>query len=346
MSYRYRPHYDRIEQQLHEILPHQVEFMYSTKSRSYREFMTELSSRFGAPSNALPLHMVAHMFRTMFFHSRFRRDGSHVFRVSEGLAGLLRFTNVGNIPSTWVRLPFDSLYIQLPDSPTLFTVAGKDMKGQDFQYPGIGICCVESVVDGVRVLNMNMAGIHPTDPLDDQTMNIELKLDESLNMEQVFAATKMTGQYLDPGTDAEKVREDLWQGIRLAINILLYINEPTAELSEPIKGTATLKLEQHPKKGEEWKRKMRRIASKEPIIIDVGKSIEPKDGFSPDSGHTYELSVRYVVRGHWRQQPCGPGNTERRLTWIAPYWKGPEWAEVVKRDYLVMDSTIDPQPTR
>lgn len=33
---------------------------------------------------------------------------------------------------------------------------------------------------------------------------------------------------------------------------------------------------------------------------------------------------RWWVRGFWRQQPCGPNNSERRPTFIAPHVKGPE----------------------
>ena len=35
------------------------------------------------------------------------------------------------------------------------------------------------------------------------------------------------------------------------------------------------------------------------------------------------LTVRHYVRGHWRDQPHGPGRALRRLTWVAPYIKGP-----------------------
>ena len=40
-------------------------------------------------------------------------------------------------------------------------------------------------------------------------------------------------------------------------------------------------------------------------------------------GGTVEWSHRWMVRGHWRDQPCGPGRASRRLTWIDPYIKGP-----------------------
>lgn len=37
-----------------------------------------------------------------------------------------------------------------------------------------------------------------------------------------------------------------------------------------------------------------------------------------------ERHTRWIVRGHWRQQACGKGRTERRRVYIAPHYKGPE----------------------
>ncbi len=35
------------------------------------------------------------------------------------------------------------------------------------------------------------------------------------------------------------------------------------------------------------------------------------------------LSSSWLVRGHYRNQPCGPQRRERRRTWVAPHVKGP-----------------------
>lgn len=35
-----------------------------------------------------------------------------------------------------------------------------------------------------------------------------------------------------------------------------------------------------------------------------------------------KLTARHVVRGHWRQQPCGPGRADRKTIWIEPFWRG------------------------
>jgi|GEM_PF-3754414 len=35
-----------------------------------------------------------------------------------------------------------------------------------------------------------------------------------------------------------------------------------------------------------------------------------------------ELTIRHVVRGHWKMQPYGPGRSDRKLIRIEPYWRG------------------------
>jgi len=43
-----------------------------------------------------------------------------------------------------------------------------------------------------------------------------------------------------------------------------------------------------------------------------------------DESTDREFTVRWMVRGHWRNQAHGPGYTLRRPTWINPHVKGPD----------------------
>lgn len=50
----------------------------------------------------------------------------------------------------------------------------------------------------------------------------------------------------------------------------------------------------------------------------------------------YKLSKRFVVRGHFRNQQYGPrSNPKHRVTWIQPFWKGPDVLEASERIYTV-----------
>lgn len=60
------------------------------------------------------------------------------------------------------------------------------------------------------------------------------------------------------------------------------------------------------------------------VTLRRPRTIHPENP-DPTSVHTArEWHHRWVVDGHWRWQACGPNRSERRLTFIAPYLKGPE----------------------
>lgn len=50
-----------------------------------------------------------------------------------------------------------------------------------------------------------------------------------------------------------------------------------------------------------------------------------------------KLAVQYVVRGHWRWQAYGRARADRRLTWIQPYWKGPEAARALLHTHTLKE---------
>jgi hypothetical protein len=55
---------------------------------------------------------------------------------------------------------------------------------------------------------------------------------------------------------------------------------------------------------------------------------DPDDG--DEGGRRYRH--RWVVSGHWRQQPHGPGREQRRKQWIPAHVKGPDGAPVLARE--------------
>ncbi|SIF35524.1 hypothetical protein [Mycobacteroides abscessus] len=66
-------------------------------------------------------------------------------------------------------------------------------------------------------------------------------------------------------------------------------------------------------------------------VIDVRPRITAA---SSGGGRTVEHDHRWVVRGHWRNQPCGPGRTLRRRIWIQSHVAGPADAPL-RRDPTV-----------
>lgn len=102
-------------------------------------------------------------------------------------------------------------------------------------------------------------------------------------------------------------------------NTLLYINDPTRIIAET-QSTGSRKL----------KRSGGGTARSEYIYLRPPKSYRP---LYSSSGRT--LDVRFIVRGHWRNQAVGVGRKDHKLIWIKPHWKGPEMSEVVSKKYVV-----------
>jgi len=68
-----------------------------------------------------------------------------------------------------------------------------------------------------------------------------------------------------------------------------------------------------------------------PIVVDcrvaLREYIEGRRHHAP--------MVQWLVRGHWRNQACGPRLTERRPRWIEPHWKGAEDAPINIRPHVL-----------
>lgn len=58
-------------------------------------------------------------------------------------------------------------------------------------------------------------------------------------------------------------------------------------------------------------------------------------GFGDGSGEGVHYTHQWFVRGHWRQQPYGPGRSQTRAIWIHPHVKGPEGAPLLNPEKLV-----------
>ncbi|MDO9020525.1 MAG: hypothetical protein Q8S73_36710 [Deltaproteobacteria bacterium] len=53
-------------------------------------------------------------------------------------------------------------------------------------------------------------------------------------------------------------------------------------------------------------------------------------------------AVQCLVRGHWKQQPCGKGGADRRNIFVEPYWRGPEDADIALRSHRVRAERASP----
>lgn len=67
-------------------------------------------------------------------------------------------------------------------------------------------------------------------------------------------------------------------------------------------------------------------------LIDINRPPASTRGGRQDNSSEPSHDHRWWVRGHWRSQPYGPKNSQRRPQWIDPHIKGPDGTPLKTRD--------------
>lgn len=86
--------------------------------------------------------------------------------------------------------------------------------------------------------------------------------------------------------------------------------EPTLTQEQP-------HVERHLRRRHEREHNLKPVVRVIALRKTAATLVEPTEGEKK-----HHLTVRFVVSGHPRWQPCGPGRKEKKLIWIAPYPKG------------------------
>jgi hypothetical protein len=110
---------------------------------------------------------------------------------------------------------------------------------------------------------------------------------------------------------------------RLIISMCLAMSDPSnVREQKKTKGRGS-SLRRFNKGGPE----VRTFVLGKPMKVDCRQAV--KDFIHSRRGG--KLSVQFLVRGHWKNQPHGPAHSLRKLIQIEPYWKGPEDAKIVAK---------------
>jgi hypothetical protein len=116
-----------------------------------------------------------------------------------------------------------------------------------------------------------------------------------------------------------------WKNIfHWVMNVVLYYGVHDVEKEEVIANPEAKRiLEQAqalPKGSKKGKRLSKQLSTMHQCRrVVLGRSVVQRG--------SWQLTVRVLVSGHWRNQPYGPGSMLRRLQWIEPYWKGKDEEE-------------------
>lgn len=130
---------------------------------------------------------------------------------------------------------------------------------------------------------------------------------------------------------------------RIVLNAILYLSSDQAETQLAHTPRAALEARAEAVLSIPKRKKILREARQysELDCMEVGASVgsiiiqKMQEGPGSENHGGGKPVVRFMVRGHWRNQAFGAGRTDRKLIWIKPFYKGPDVATVINKPYLV-----------
>jgi hypothetical protein len=257
-----------------------------------------------------------------------------VFWVDEALAWMLGQTNL-DIEGSLLKLPFPSFAIAFTDSDTL--ALGDALIALD-----------DSIGPGTLPVKIITAHVtkHP-DEGESQGMSISLLLDRRnrdwpylLNRELEFKPTDNLDAILrsHPSDVSEAQRdpvfasEEMQRLVHLVINAVMYAT--SAHLEAKILKSPMRRLKRRPSSSGSWSAAIALSWATEDVFhlpgkIDISQLRRLKEIETSHDGP--KIMKRFMVRGHWRKPAVNWH--DQNLRWIEPYWKGPDMALAVEREY-------------
>jgi hypothetical protein len=279
--------------------------------------------------------------------TNFELFGSKTFSFANNLIEHLAFTEL-NAPSDFVRPPFECcLFVfQSPLAIEAFYRLTKKTP-PDYTAP-INVFVIQlPSEEGKR--SLVFACFHANHEHTYYFVKRQLLVRDDWTIDQMLK-TDWSDIYKDSEDTSEFVNESAFynEGIlffRILINALLYLcsnDIDSISCLSPHKDLVEKFINQrHPQKKRRIEEQIKSGSELDFSLIGskIGNILVKKPQLlsevSAESLSNRKLAVRFIVRGHWRNQPFGEGRKERHIIWIKPYYKGPEMAELISKPYVV-----------
>lgn len=256
--------------------------------------------------------------------------GFREFRINRSLATLLKDTDIPNAPLEFLQLPFEGIVLDVPKD---------SFSGKYKIVQRVYVCKVEgdnrfraSFVDEVS-----------------SSSYINMLINEGTTIKDAVEATTKVSQkaiasdpdlwkYHQGETFEEGARSELFKFI---VNTVLYISSPDSDVKEDLRERRRLHQKLQGVKSGAKRQRLEELLKKAKSrhIYIVGAQCRDREYEKIAGAETTEtgrkIMKRFRVRGHFRMQPHGKGRQLRKLSWVRPHWKGPTFAEMVQKGYIV-----------
>ena len=309
---------------------------------SYDEFYhtVEPIMKKAAVHGQLEINDIAAMGNRWYSLLIIHNSGSPVFEIQPDLAKMLVETDLpSDISIELLHLPFEGIFLDFPSG--ILTDTGRT-------FERLSITCVPD--DG------SFRIVYEPDKETSTHINLhfsreELGISEDEDLPSIKKAVETTRKLIIE--DYGRMSEDEVSSMRksqtfddyfesdiftFAINAALYITSHGADVQEDKTEVREISSELQGEKKASRREKLLGLLkkAKNRKIYICGSNLKQSREMAAElTKEGRKLTKRFRVRGHWRNQAHGHGRTERKHVFIQPFWKGPTFAELLARDYVV-----------
>jgi hypothetical protein len=302
-----------------------------------RLFLEQFRARLSAEGAAEPevLGRSALLGQHIDYYANFELQRRKLFYVDESLAWQLARTNL-DIEGRLLRLPFPCFGVVFTDPSTLGlgqalleSAPGGASRGPRPRIVTVYLKHLAAAL-GARRLSVSVVIDRPS-PAWPELCRRELSFAEDDHLEAILTS---------PREERVAPLPEMRQLLHLVVNAVLYAN--SANLAWPLTQSPIRRLKARAGGGGAGRKRRAARQARELAKTYSNEDVFHLPGRIPISqlralqrvgstGEGQELMTRFLVRGHWRR--AARGWRDQTVRWIEPYWKGPELAAIIEREY-------------
>jgi len=311
--------------------------------------------------------------KSLIITSSFVDNGQQKFVLGQRMCEMFSLTRLDGINLDDIRLPFPTFYVHF-DADLGWKIWGGN-RTHWHTVRGAYVCEMDydlmdpSYHPPHRIVNVQLwgeANEKSRRPGDDATYwmpfidsliqksgakdlegYLDIKLSQPVKSGRLYGANFLASpsaedyEVDDSEETAAAARPSVEMGVRVILNLLLYLSSENPELRRERFGEARVKSLQ--KKMRRAKKKRReeyegRISLAKSTVTYVGESIESEFESMQTENSERAGIRRHIVRGHWHTYRVGPGRAKKTRKWIKPFWRG--HGETLHKHYSVVEPEV------
>jgi hypothetical protein len=287
---------------------------------------------------------VAAFWQLTYMTAMHMRYGEPIFSISPNLARLLQDTEIPKVEIELLKLPFPCIMLDIRSCPLIVkeTQAVCIYLAQPEDKFRIFAGCEDSTGLFVNLVTDPEYNIKTILDAFDATVARSIADGNRTIDDPILKALATWSQvHNNWGQHKDKFMTEYKQLLTLAINSILYITSPQADIIR----SNELQIRTLNEKLRGLKKGIKResiekllVKAKERKIHIVGRSVAIQPEYI--ANYTEEgrkVAFRHRVRGHWKLVHFGKNKEMLKQVWIQPYWRGPTMAELLASNYLVAE---------